>query len=398
MILNKAKQDHYDGEKDTAALVKFCYQSECAGDKLTPKKLYALCKLTWYDTIFFTRAERKYESLWAIWDKNDDLPSIKEAEELSKYGFPTTLIALAKKDTGIVRLYGAFRNSSYIWIEKHFNLITPLVQHAATLKSDNSARKLVQQINGLPGIPKPSGRGGKLSPSSLLTPVFACLDPRGRFPIINKNDNVIKLHKKLDITYSSLADKFDALIAQIGKHGIKDALMLDVCSSDLADQLLKKVRQRRNPKSAHGPGPLTVKGENDVTVLIKQRTRKARRLHNMMTNCLRKHCDKAGVEVSQQRYDAFISNYKKGRDLLIEAKSSIDRPPLRLAVGQLFDYQRGLPRRAVTDLAVLLPSKPSSDSISYLSDVGIYALWFRDAKFDKLGGNIDLGFVSVRRE
>ena len=87
------------------------------------------------------------------------------------------------------------------------------------------------------------------------------------------------------------------------------------------------------------------------------------------------------------RYDALVEDYDgTGRDLLIELKSSVDPGSVRLAVGQLLDYRRHVPRRAATDLAVLLPEEPSAQMAAYLADVGVKALWFADADLSGIVG------------
>jgi hypothetical protein len=54
---------------------------------------------------------------------------------------------------------------------------------------------------------------------------------------------------------------------------------------------------------------------------------------------------------------------------LIEAKGTVDRNAIRMAIGQLFDYRRFLP----TDVrcAVLLPERPRPDLCALLISLGI---------------------------
>jgi hypothetical protein len=109
-----------------------------------------------------------------------------------------------------------------------------------------------------------------------------------------------------------------------------------------------------------------------------------------------------------QRYVAWLGDevrfehrYLRGPDLytdllirpnwtIIEAKSSIDRWAIRLAMGQLFDYQRYFSRRP--RLAVLLPEKPSPSMIKLLKSKRITVIWstanrgFRDSKSGLLTG------------
>ncbi len=55
----------------------------------------------------------------------------------------------------------------------------------------------------------------------------------------------------------------------------------------------------------------------------------------------------------------YPDGFDEARDLLIEAKSSANRAFIRMAIGQLFDYQRFMP--SLPALAVLVPSQPSDD-------------------------------------
>ncbi|MDI6767130.1 MAG: hypothetical protein QME52_09940 [Bacteroidota bacterium] len=332
-------------------------------------------------------------ALWALWEIGDDPPYLEKPIDLRTYGIPSSILKLAAPQTGFVNFYRAYRNSSYNWITSHFESIAPLIHKSASLKSDHEARELAEAIDELPKIPKPKRRLGRVPAANLLTPLLGCLDPRLRFPLVNKADHVVRLHRKLGITSFSLPDKFNTLVRLIGQYGIRDALMLDVVSNRLVRKALPKVQDsnigfEKNPDRA-----LDQKDDDDITVIVRNRSRKAVRLHNSMTNQLTRLCKRAhhvileGVEPF--RYDALVKNYDhQGRDLLIEAKSSSHRSQLRLAVGQLLDYRRALPRRAATDLAVLLPNKPSRDSLSFLADVGIHALWFSNNTLRSVEGDL----------
>jgi hypothetical protein len=58
---------------------------------------------------------------------------------------------------------------------------------------------------------------------------------------------------------------------------------------------------------------------------------------------------------------------------LIEAKASINREAIRMAIGQLRDYKRFYKRPA--SLAVLLPSRPSDSCMKLLTDNHISVIW-----------------------
>jgi hypothetical protein len=59
--------------------------------------------------------------------------------------------------------------------------------------------------------------------------------------------------------------------------------------------------------------------------------------------------------------------------VLYEAKSSVRRESLRMAVGQLLDYRRF--EADGVKLIVLLPRTPSADGLDYLRSVGVGAVW-----------------------
>ena len=116
------------------------------------------------------------------------------------------------------------------------------------------------------------------------------LPPRLRFPIVNKAEHVVRLHRKLGIISSSFPDKFNTLISLIRQFGIKDALMLDVTSSKLTTKMLKLPAKRNILQIKHANRPLNEKDDADVEVIIRDHSRKAIRLHNSMTNQLTRLC------------------------------------------------------------------------------------------------------------
>ena len=59
--------------------------------------------------------------------------------------------------------------------------------------------------------------------------------------------------------------------------------------------------------------------------------------------------------------------------LLIEAKATVDRPAIRMAMGQLIDYSQAMPKE--TRRAVLLPSKPTANILALLRSQAIEAIW-----------------------
>lgn len=66
---------------------------------------------------------------------------------------------------------------------------------------------------------------------------------------------------------------------------------------------------------------------------------------------------------------------------LIEAKSSVSRESVRLAIGQLFDYRRF--EQHSPELSVLMPRRPTDDLFALLGSTGIHAIWQTEVGFEE---------------
>ncbi len=64
--------------------------------------------------------------------------------------------------------------------------------------------------------------------------------------------------------------------------------------------------------------------------------------------------------------------YDRTDNMLVEAKGSVTREAIRMAIGQLADYERFLPDPIC---AILVPSKPRSDLMRLASHEGIKVIW-----------------------
>jgi hypothetical protein len=77
--------------------------------------------------------------------------------------------------------------------------------------------------------------------------------------------------------------------------------------------------------------------------------------------------------------------YDATRRNLVEAKGTGTRQAVRMAIGQLADYERFTPPD--TARAVLLPDRPRADLEELLSSEGIACVWVTDTGFsDNAGG------------
>jgi hypothetical protein len=70
----------------------------------------------------------------------------------------------------------------------------------------------------------------------------------------------------------------------------------------------------------------------------------------------------------------FVDLFDRTNWCLIEAKVSVARQELRMAIGQLLDYKRYYPGRRPS-LAILLAERPSRDKVRILTDNRISVIW-----------------------
>ncbi len=387
MTLNKAETAHYANEKATSRLVTYCYAERCSRGRLTPEKVHALCKLTWLPSL----QKNKLPALWSLWDRTDDFSVVESARELARMEFSPRLVQLASATTGFVNYYHAYRNSSIKWISRNFKVIAQIVRDASRLATDADAASMAQQIDDLPGVPKPTSRDGKGTAASILTPLVACLDPRHRFPIVNRANHVVALQRRLAVTSGTLVEQCAALTDLIGRFGMEDALMIDVASNRLSTLRQLQSTASFNSKVRESRKPMTKKDESGYEIPPRKEISEGTRLHNKMTNALTSMCKREGYIVLEGKdpynFDMLLEDIRRAKKpLLIEAKSSIRRSDLRLAIGQLLDYKRGFASVSGLDMAILLPRKPSKDDLQLLDSVDIDALWFMEKGCTSIAG------------
>ena len=75
----------------------------------------------------------------------------------------------------------------------------------------------------------------------------------------------------------------------------------------------------------------------------------------------------------------FSDLYVKELSLLIEAKGSVDRQSIRMAIGQLIDYRRFI--RGKKRCAVLLPSRPRKDLVKLIEAADMELFIEEDGSF-----------------
>ena len=75
----------------------------------------------------------------------------------------------------------------------------------------------------------------------------------------------------------------------------------------------------------------------------------------------------------------FSDLYSKETNQLIEAKGSVSRDAIRMAIGQLFDYRRFAPGK--TNLTILLPEYPRPDLAELIESAGISIIHEKNGDF-----------------
>jgi hypothetical protein len=80
-----------------------------------------------------------------------------------------------------------------------------------------------------------------------------------------------------------------------------------------------------------------------------------------------------------ERRPMFCDVYDSTAGLMIEAKGTVAREALRMAIGQLMDYRRFAPDG--TTLAVLVPEQPRADLLALLDSAAVHAIWPEDGGF-----------------
>jgi len=382
---------------NTAKLLRFSFKYLATNNKLNANTMDALCRLTWI-TKYRSNVSAKYvistklPALCVIFGLKSDLQDMSEVVRkvaIKTNKSPQIIRNIIFPDTGIVNLYAAYRNQVHPWIKRHEQAIRGVLRQAAILESDDEATNITDQLTKLPSVPVCRGGNACMSPFTILTPVITCLDPRQRFPIINKGFQLVRLLAELRLSQKGPADKFNVLLQLIGPGLCKDAFELDIMGDDVL--LLgfpdKALLSSRIPKISEGD--LTLRDERNIAVEVKSRWHKMRHIHNCMLRALWElYGDQAKItegRAGRAKYDALIKRYNKfGHDLLIEVKSSIDIGSVRLAIGQLFDYRRYLKRNLATKLAIMLPEQPDIEVRSLLKHLGIHLLWFSSSNFKRL--------------
>jgi len=385
-------EDWAERQRQTNRLARRLYGHLLVRSEVTARQLYGLSKLAWITNSYKgdTAAYIDSTKIPALGDvlgadlSNNSLNQV--ANRIAEQLGDATLIDLVIDHSGFTNFYKAYRNSVFTWVEDNLSTLVQLYKAAYDSKSEKARLKIVEAITELPGIPKANHPEQLMKPEYFLTPAFFMLDPEIRFPLINGNKWVQNLLNALNVSDSGLVSQYRAMVALYGKGGIVDAADLDQVGKDLPDFLTtnqrKATKKLLEKKSTEADGELPLKDEADVEAIKRAGTITQRRIHNQLTNKLRSLLTKFTLLEGKSdscMFDTLVKQYDSDRnDLLIEVKSSIESPHVRMAVGQLFDYWFTLKGDEEPHLAVLLPKRPSKDVENFLKWVDVGLMWFEN--------------------
>jgi hypothetical protein len=122
----------------------------------------------------------------------------------------------------------------------------------------------------------------------------------------------------------------------------------------------------------------------------------AERREQKLVLALEAHLVSLGHKVSRQRLlppgearPIITDLFDATTGTLVEAKGTVERNAVRMAIGQLYDYRRFFAAGELVHLAALFPSEPRADLCELLAEQKIVVIYPADAGFeDSTGGGL----------
>jgi hypothetical protein len=184
-------------------------------------------------------------------------------------------------------------------------------------------------------------------------------------------------------------------------------LMLDVpvrqgghwrIASDAYERAVDHVPNGFRPVRLKGPLCRPVPVERATSEPFEQRfeaaTRQAYRREQSLVERLAKQLRTKGHTVTRHAItlpdgtELRSDLYDHDTGLLVEAKAHADRASLRMAIGQLLDYERFV-EPAPRAKAVLVPDRPTPDLVELLDSLTVAVIWTAGGRFrDNRGGKL----------
>jgi hypothetical protein len=140
--------------------------------------------------------------------------------------------------------------------------------------------------------------------------------------------------------------------------------------------------------------PIEQQWTEKVFIAPSHEEREAERKEQKLVAALEAHLKRNGHDVFRLKIlpdgeakPIFCDLRDATADTLVEAKGSVSREAIRMAIGQLADYRRFVEGKSRA--AVLVPEKPRADLLALLESQGIDAIWpRRDGFEDTAGGRL----------
>jgi len=142
-------------------------------------------------------------------------------------------------------------------------------------------------------------------------------------------------------------------------------------------RLLVPPNGEKQPVPPTRMGKLRRRTRSRYLVVTKREARLATKAETKLLDDYASHLERKHHELNWCRWGNLQCDaYEKVRNNLIEAKASCKREDIRMAVGELFDYEfLGRKDFKKPNKAILLPRKPDLESFEWLGDLKIYFVW-----------------------
>jgi len=159
-----------------------------------------------------------------------------------------------------------------------------------------------------------------------------------------------------------------------------ERLVCNWLDSQLSTMIGSRTKSTRRPRTSSGTtlSNLPHNGELDYRVNTKKQVKLAKRREADLVRHYDQWLQGRNYTLRVANYGGLMCDaYEERRNNLIEAKSSIKREHIRMAVGQLLDYAHlGEAVMGRPNLAILLPQRPKSEIESWLKDkLKISVIW-----------------------
>jgi hypothetical protein len=140
--------------------------------------------------------------------------------------------------------------------------------------------------------------------------------------------------------------------------------------------------------------PIEQQWTEKVFIAPSHEEREAERREQKLVAALEAHLKRKGHDVFRLKIvpegeakPIFCDLRDATADTLVEAKGSVSREAIRMAIGQLADYRRFVHKQ--TAAAILVPERPRADLLALLESQGIEAIWpARDSFEDTANGGL----------